>query len=159
MGEKRATKTRWHQNTRHHRCPRRWGGTTCPENIVILKRWEHDAWHRLVNHQYPTSIALQLNTWRLFPEHNIVATRIGLQYPDMSDAAQTDDIIKPTMTRVQLHTWYTLRHVWVSRAIRVNPPVELMRYITTRYLHPDFVLHAYPLPLSEQLPLYQVRPG
>lgn len=139
------TRVRWHQNTRHHRCPRRWGGATCRENIVILKRWEHDAWHRLVNHQYPTSIAQQFNTWDIFKGYTVVAVRVGDRFPDLTEHAYGADIILAEMTRVQLRTWHTLRRVWESRSVSTGCPTQVMAYITKRYLHPDFALCAYPL--------------
>ncbi len=139
---KKGQRLQWHQKTRHHRCPRRWGGITCRENIIILPRWEHDAWHRLVNHMYPTSTARQLNVWHVFPAWQFVAVRVGTQFPDHSNDSQTHDTVLPHMTRLQRRTWYTFRRVWQGRGVDVGNPHAVAAYVTRRYLHPDFTIIA-----------------
>lgn len=134
------TRSSPHQRTRHHRCPRRWKGTTCAENLITLPRWEHEAWHHLVNHQYPTSIAAQLTLWRLYPDITFVAKRTGVLYPDIAGIALLFDVIQPKMTLVHTRTWHVLRKAWGKRGVDIKDPKAIASYISRRYLHPDYIL-------------------
>ncbi len=134
------TRSSPHQKTKHHRCPRRWKGTTCPENLITLPRWEHDAWHCLVNHQYPISIATQLTLWRLYPNTSFVAKRTGELYADIAGVALLFDSIQPKMTPVHTRTWHALQRVWHKRGVDIKDPCAVAGYISRRYLHPDYTL-------------------
>ena len=47
---------RQYGKNRHHLKNKCRGGDFSPENILILKRWKHDAWHRVFKNSDPEYI-------------------------------------------------------------------------------------------------------
>lgn len=60
------------QLTRHHRKPRKLGGTNEPRNISHITREKHEAWHLLVNHQDIYEVARILNELYVDPDYVLV---------------------------------------------------------------------------------------
>lgn len=60
---------------KHHRKPRSLGGGNDKENISVVCRDKHDAWHRLFKNHPPERIALIINNVWLDPEFEFVVRK------------------------------------------------------------------------------------
>ena len=67
------------QITRHHRKPRKLGGTSDARNISLITREKHEAYHLLVNHQDVHEICRILNESFIDPDYLLVPVRKILQ--------------------------------------------------------------------------------
>ena len=52
----RSSKRKQNRQNRHHLMNKCRGGNTSPENILMLKTWKHDIWHRLFKNSDPEYI-------------------------------------------------------------------------------------------------------
>lgn len=66
--------------SRHHRKPRSTGGTDDAENISVITRTQHEAWHTLFANYSPERIAEIINTIFLDPAFEFVAVRKESEY-------------------------------------------------------------------------------
>lgn len=73
------------ENTRHHRKPRalfpKGEINNLPENITILKRKHHEAWHLLFNNMTAQQIAEEINNKYLDPAYKFKVKKTGYQHP------------------------------------------------------------------------------
>lgn len=60
---------------RHHRKPRSIGGTDDPENISIVPRNKHEAWHLLFSNFEPELIVEIINKFWIDPEYALTAVK------------------------------------------------------------------------------------
>lgn len=67
------------QITRHHRKPRKLGGTSEARNISHITREKHEAWHLLVNHQDIHEICRIINETFIDPDYLLVPVKKILQ--------------------------------------------------------------------------------
>lgn len=63
------------QPTRHHRRCRSRGGSSRPENISIVARKYHEAWHVLTENRHPIDIARMLTEVYIDPEWMLIPVR------------------------------------------------------------------------------------
>jgi hypothetical protein len=60
---------------KHHRRPRSQGGGNEPENISVVNRDKHDAWHFLFKNYNPEQIAIIINNVWLDPRYKFVVKK------------------------------------------------------------------------------------
>lgn len=67
------------QYTRHHRCCRKNGGTDDypPDNVVMLPRHIHEAWHTIFGSRTPEQIAEYMNEWFIQSDYTMIAIHKG----------------------------------------------------------------------------------
>lgn len=70
MSKKRKSPRRME---RHHRLPRSRGGRSSPDNIVVVDRDDHRAWHRLVGNMDAEEVASMLTDTWIDPDYYLVA--------------------------------------------------------------------------------------
>ena len=61
--------------TKHHRKPRKLGGTDEKRNIALVNHKAHQSWHLLFNHMNPYQIAEVINERWLDPDYQFVVKR------------------------------------------------------------------------------------
>lgn len=64
---------------RHHLVPRSNGGTDDPENISVVPRHLHKAWHLLFSNMSPTDIANAINDKWISKEYKLVCVPSDVQ--------------------------------------------------------------------------------
>lgn len=60
---------------KHHRKPRSLGGENSKENISLVDRDKHNAWHLLFKNHPPERIAIIINNVWLDPEYEFIVFR------------------------------------------------------------------------------------
>ena len=63
------------RRTRHHRKPRSIGGTNSDNNIILLERDEHEAWHLLFGNKTAQEICNLINQKYLDPDYKFTCYR------------------------------------------------------------------------------------
>ncbi len=61
------------QVDRHHRRPRSRGGSNHPNNISVVRRSDHKAYHRLFSNMLPDELAAMLTDTWIDPDYYLVA--------------------------------------------------------------------------------------
>jgi len=61
--------------SRHHRKPRSLGGRDDAQNISILPRTNHQAWHTITSNHTPETIAAIINEKYLDPDYEFICQK------------------------------------------------------------------------------------
>ncbi len=125
-----ARKARINPNklTRHHRKPRRLGGGNEKENIIMIRRDEHEAWHTLFNHMQAYQICTIINYWGILQPYtvHICDKNSGKQFNCFPDCSLRE------ITPKQRQAWDLL---WGKLEA-----IAIIYDINTRFIDPDFEL-------------------
>lgn len=61
--------------SKHHRRPKKQGGSNDKSNISYVSKHKHRAWHNLFNHMTPHEIAEEINDRWLDPDYVLIVRK------------------------------------------------------------------------------------